>query len=309
MHRTPLPDDQHLLSPSYAGEGGLNALPVAALADAGLRLVRRRNQQDVLVTKAICYADGWVDHGLIISKMRLRLQPRRRPQGRRPPCNLNIVLLNLPAPPSHVSNQLTLHLEELQVPEDDTVETRWCQLWNAIQFTVLGVHGRRISPTPGQVQQKRRSHQQPAHREVQEIKGTVSERSVHGSAPSDISELNAPPALQPQMLPAHRPAATPTASTMALPHNTPASNPGALSPSITATTSTTSSTTTPSLTPTTSENTSNTPSATILTTSSDVNSASTCPHCDRTFISGVIHPPHEHIRSHEYPQQQDSLQY
>ncbi|BHF59523.1 hypothetical protein SprV_0100248300 [Sparganum proliferum] len=173
MHRTLLPDDQHLLSPSYAGEGGLNALPVAALADAGLRLVRRRNQQDVLVTKAICYADGWVDHGLIISKMRLRLQPRRRPQGRRPPGNLNIVLLNLPAPPSHVSNQLTLHLEELQVPEDDTVETRWCQLWNAIQFTVLGFHGPRISPTPGQVQQKRRSHQQPAHREVQEIKGCV----------------------------------------------------------------------------------------------------------------------------------------
>uniref|UniRef100_A0A183SM07 Reverse transcriptase domain-containing protein n=1 Tax=Schistocephalus solidus TaxID=70667 RepID=A0A183SM07_SCHSO len=44
-------------------------------------LVRRRDRQDVLVTKAIRDADGWMDHRIVISKMRLRLQPRRRPQG------------------------------------------------------------------------------------------------------------------------------------------------------------------------------------------------------------------------------------
>nr|VZI24602.1 unnamed protein product [Spirometra erinaceieuropaei] len=43
-------------------------------------LVRRRYQRDVLVTKAIAGADGWTDHRLVISKMRIRLQPRRRPQ-------------------------------------------------------------------------------------------------------------------------------------------------------------------------------------------------------------------------------------
>ncbi|BHF77163.1 hypothetical protein SprV_0502026600 [Sparganum proliferum] len=48
-------------------------------------LVRRRDQRDVLVTKAIAGADGWTDHRLVISKMRIRLQPRRRPQGKRPP--------------------------------------------------------------------------------------------------------------------------------------------------------------------------------------------------------------------------------
>nr|VZI17835.1 unnamed protein product [Spirometra erinaceieuropaei] len=46
-------------------------------------LVRRRDQRDVLVTKAIAGADGWTDHRLVISKMRIRLQPRRRPQGMR----------------------------------------------------------------------------------------------------------------------------------------------------------------------------------------------------------------------------------
>ncbi|BHF70261.1 hypothetical protein SprV_0301331100 [Sparganum proliferum] len=46
-------------------------------------IVRRRNQRDVLVTKATAGADGWTDHRLVISKMRIGLQPRRRPQGKR----------------------------------------------------------------------------------------------------------------------------------------------------------------------------------------------------------------------------------
>nr|VZI42831.1 unnamed protein product [Spirometra erinaceieuropaei] len=53
-------------------------------------LVRRRDQRDVRVTKAIAGADGWTDHRLVISKMRIRLQPRRRPQGKRPPGKLNV---------------------------------------------------------------------------------------------------------------------------------------------------------------------------------------------------------------------------
>nr|VZI21331.1 unnamed protein product [Spirometra erinaceieuropaei] len=43
-------------------------------------LVRRRNQRDVLVTKAIPGADGCTDHLLAISKMRIRLQHHRRPK-------------------------------------------------------------------------------------------------------------------------------------------------------------------------------------------------------------------------------------
>ncbi|BHF77787.1 hypothetical protein SprV_0602089700 [Sparganum proliferum] len=44
-------------------------------------LIRRRDQRDVLVTKAIADADGWADHRLVISKMRIRIRPRRRPQA------------------------------------------------------------------------------------------------------------------------------------------------------------------------------------------------------------------------------------
>ncbi|VDL98662.1 unnamed protein product [Schistocephalus solidus] len=45
-------------------------------------LVRRRDRQDVLVTKVIRDVDGWTDHHLVISQMRLRIKPRRRPQDR-----------------------------------------------------------------------------------------------------------------------------------------------------------------------------------------------------------------------------------
>ncbi|BHF62316.1 hypothetical protein SprV_0200543600 [Sparganum proliferum] len=38
-------------------------------------------QRDVLVTKTIPGADGWTNYHLVISKMGLRLQLRRRPQG------------------------------------------------------------------------------------------------------------------------------------------------------------------------------------------------------------------------------------
>ncbi|VDL94291.1 unnamed protein product [Schistocephalus solidus] len=106
-------------------------------------LVRRRDRQDVLVTKAIRDADGWTDHRLVISQMRHRLQSRRRLQGKRPPCKLNTPLLNLPAKCFDFSNQITEKLENLHAPEDNaTVETRWCQLRKVIQSTALDVLGR-----------------------------------------------------------------------------------------------------------------------------------------------------------------------
>nr|VZI36608.1 unnamed protein product [Spirometra erinaceieuropaei] len=43
-------------------------------------LVRRRDQSDVLMTKAIASADGWTDHRLVISKMHIRLPLRTRPE-------------------------------------------------------------------------------------------------------------------------------------------------------------------------------------------------------------------------------------
>ncbi|VDL99131.1 unnamed protein product [Schistocephalus solidus] len=44
-------------------------------------IVRRRDQQDVVVTKAFQAADGWIDSRLVLSKMRLRQQARWIPQS------------------------------------------------------------------------------------------------------------------------------------------------------------------------------------------------------------------------------------
>ncbi|BHF65015.1 hypothetical protein SprV_0200802400 [Sparganum proliferum] len=114
-------------------------------------LVRRRDQRDVLVTKAIANADGWTDHRLVNSKMRIRLQPRRRPQGDRPPGKLNIALLSLPAHHLHFSNELAQRLDNLPISavaaadaaaENSSVENQWCQLRDTVQSTALAVLGR-----------------------------------------------------------------------------------------------------------------------------------------------------------------------
>ncbi|BHF76369.1 hypothetical protein SprV_0501946700 [Sparganum proliferum] len=116
-------------------------------------LVWRRDQRNVLVMKAIAGADGWTDHRLVISKMRIRLQPRRRPQGKRPPGKLNVAFLSLPAHHLHFSNELALRLDNLPIAAADdaaaaaaaehaSVENRWCQLRDTVQSTALAVLGR-----------------------------------------------------------------------------------------------------------------------------------------------------------------------
>nr|VZI36771.1 unnamed protein product [Spirometra erinaceieuropaei] len=113
-------------------------------------LVRRRDQRDVLVTKAIAGADRWTDHGLVISKMRIRLQPCRRPQGKRPPDKLNIALLSLPAHHFHFSNELAQRQGNLPIAaaadaaaaENASVENLWCQMRDTVQSTALAVLGR-----------------------------------------------------------------------------------------------------------------------------------------------------------------------
>ena len=48
-------------------------------------IVRKTDRQDVRVTKTMCGADCWTDHRLVVSKLNLRIQPARRPQGNKAP--------------------------------------------------------------------------------------------------------------------------------------------------------------------------------------------------------------------------------
>ena len=48
-------------------------------------ITKRRDRRDVRVTKAMCGADCWTHHCPILSKLNLRVLPRRRPQGMKAP--------------------------------------------------------------------------------------------------------------------------------------------------------------------------------------------------------------------------------
>nr|VZI46165.1 unnamed protein product [Spirometra erinaceieuropaei] len=63
--------------------------------------------------------------------MRIRLQPLRRPQGKRPPAHL------------HFSNELAQRLPNLPMADADEapVENRSCQLRDTVQATALAVLG------------------------------------------------------------------------------------------------------------------------------------------------------------------------
>nr|VZI27966.1 unnamed protein product [Spirometra erinaceieuropaei] len=82
--------------------------------------------------------------------MRIRLQPRRRPQGKRPPGKLNVALLSLHAHRLHFSNELAQRLDNLPIAAADDaaaaenayVENRWGQLRDTVQSTALAVLGR-----------------------------------------------------------------------------------------------------------------------------------------------------------------------
>nr|VZI01739.1 unnamed protein product [Spirometra erinaceieuropaei] len=83
-------------------------------------LVRRQDLRDIMVTKAIPGADGWTDHRLVISKMRICLQLRRRPQAQR--------LDNIPV--------------AAFTDENAFVENRWCHMQDTVQATTPAVLAR-----------------------------------------------------------------------------------------------------------------------------------------------------------------------
>nr|VZI51368.1 unnamed protein product [Spirometra erinaceieuropaei] len=97
-------------------------------------VVRRRNQRDVLATKAISGADCWTNHRLVISKMRTCPQPRRRLQGKRTPSS---ELVQRPA--SLPVAAPTTAAATAAADESTSVEIGWCQPSDTVQSTTLAV--------------------------------------------------------------------------------------------------------------------------------------------------------------------------
>ncbi|XP_039386731.1 uncharacterized protein LOC120401127, partial [Mauremys reevesii] len=101
-------------------------------------IVRRKDRQDVRVTKAMPSADCWTDHRLI-SKLSLYIKPKRRPQGNKAVMKkINISKLRNPNTAASLAEDLDNQLSELQLEEN---AEDWERFWNIVHFSALKVLG------------------------------------------------------------------------------------------------------------------------------------------------------------------------
>ena len=87
-------------------------------------LVRQQDRQDVRVTKSMCGADCWTDHRLIVSKLKLVIQPSRRPQGLKAPKKLDVSKLADPVTKETLQTQLSESLID-QTIDPENIGGSW----------------------------------------------------------------------------------------------------------------------------------------------------------------------------------------
>ena len=98
-------------------------------------IVRRRDIQDVLITRVMRGAEVWTDHRLVRSTLRLILRPPARRQP--PPPRLNVASLEGTEARSRLAASIDDCLREIQVPHlNDDIEPEVNELWNTIASTL-----------------------------------------------------------------------------------------------------------------------------------------------------------------------------
>ena len=95
-------------------------------------IVRRTDRQDVKVTKTMCGADCWTDHRLVVSKLNLRIQPARRPQGKKAPKRLDVSKLNKDSMRQDFSTDICNQLDAMNLSSEDP-EENWTVFHKKVQ--------------------------------------------------------------------------------------------------------------------------------------------------------------------------------
>ena len=103
-------------------------------------IVRRKDRQGVRVTKTMCGADNWTDHRLVVSKFNLRIQPVRRPQGKKVPKKLDVSKLKQDSKRQAFVNDLSSRLGALEHSTED-VEESWTVLRDTVHSSAMNVLG------------------------------------------------------------------------------------------------------------------------------------------------------------------------
>ena len=86
--------------------------------------VGRKDRQDVRVTKTMCGAKCWTDHRLVVSKLNLRIQPVRWPQGKKIPKRLDVSKLKQDSKRQAFINDICSHLDALEHSSEDVDESQ-----------------------------------------------------------------------------------------------------------------------------------------------------------------------------------------
>ena len=104
-------------------------------------IVRSRDRQDVKITRAMCGAECWTDHRLLISKWNVAVKPKRRPQGAKPPQRLNVSKLKFDCYKEDLSVALQNCLPSVNF-DSGNVETGWNNLKEAVYKAAFETLGR-----------------------------------------------------------------------------------------------------------------------------------------------------------------------
>ena len=95
-------------------------------------IVRRKDRQDVRVTKTMCGADCWTDH----RKLNLRIQPIRRPQGNKVPKKLDVSKLKQDSKRQAFVNDLCSRLDALEHSSED-VDKSWTVFRDTVHSSAM----------------------------------------------------------------------------------------------------------------------------------------------------------------------------
>ena len=99
-------------------------------------IIRKRDRRDIRVTKAMCGAECWTDHRLIVARLNLHIQPKRRPQGAKAPKRVNVNKLKTDDAKKSFVETLAEHLESVKV-ESQTVESFWKDIRETVYNTAM----------------------------------------------------------------------------------------------------------------------------------------------------------------------------
>ena len=100
-------------------------------------ITRSNDLKDVRVTKAMCGAECWTDHRLLVSKLDFQIQPRKRPQGQKIAKRINQATMNEKQSQERFAAALDCKILQTQDNDSSSIEEKWEDLKRVIHETAL----------------------------------------------------------------------------------------------------------------------------------------------------------------------------